>query len=133
MGPDGRPMSLADLQQLALRMSPQIRQAHLDIESARGAALQAGLYPNPSIGYEASSVAEGNPTGDRTPGQQGGFVEQTIVTMGKLSLARQAAKRDIDAAEQKLKATEADVEAQVPTPAISPFWRPAKPTASPGR
>lgn len=115
LGPDGRPMSLADLQQLALRMSPQVRQAHLDIEAARGAALQAGLYPNPSIGYEADTVGEGDYSGNgvHTPGQQGGFVEQTIITMGKLSLAQQAAKREVEAAEQKLKAVEADVAAQV--------------------
>jgi outer membrane protein, heavy metal efflux system len=112
-GPAGQPMTLADLQQLALRMSPQIRQAHLDVETARGVALQVGLYPNPSIGYEASTIGQGNPTGDRTPGQQGGFVEQTVVTMGKLSLARQAATQEIEIAEQKLKATEADVQAQV--------------------
>ena len=112
-GPAGQPMTLADLQELALRMSPQIRQAHLDVEAARGNALQAGLYPNPSIGYESDTIGQGNPTGNRTPGQQGGFVEQTVVTMGKLSLARQAAARDIEIAEQKLKATEADVQAQV--------------------
>lgn len=113
LGPDGRPMTLADLQQLALRMSPQIRQAHLDIEAARGTAVQVGLYPNPSIGYEAGTIGQGDPNGNRTPGQQGGFVEQTIVTMGKLALARQAATRDVEIAEERLKATEADVQAQV--------------------
>jgi cobalt-zinc-cadmium efflux system outer membrane protein len=112
-GPDGRPMTLADLQQTALRMSPQIRQAHLEVEAARGVALQAGLYPNPAIGYETAAIGQGNPEGQRTPGQQGGFVEQTIVTMGKLSLARHAASRDIEIAGQRLKATEADVQAQV--------------------
>ncbi len=112
-GPVGRPLTLTDLQQLALRMTPQIRQAHLDVEAARGNALQAGLYPNPSIGYEADTIGQGNPNGQRSPGQQGGFVEQTVVTMGKLSLAREAAARDIEIADQKLKATEADVQAQV--------------------
>jgi cobalt-zinc-cadmium efflux system outer membrane protein len=112
-GPEGRPMTLADLQMIAQRLSPQIRQAHLDIEAARGLALQAGLYPNPAIGYEAGTIGQGDPNGQRTPGQQGGFVEQTVVTMGKLTLARNAATRDIEIAEQRLKATEADVQALV--------------------
>ena len=113
LGEDGRPLTLSDLQQIALRTNPQIRQAHQDIESARGAALQAGLYPNPSIGYEASSVGQGDPNGVRSSGQQGGFVEQTIVTAGKLSIAREAARREVEINEQKLRATEADVQAQV--------------------
>jgi cobalt-zinc-cadmium efflux system outer membrane protein len=115
LGLDGRPLSLADLQQIALRTNPMIRQAHQDIQAARGLALQAGLYPNPSIGYEATTVGQGGNAGDgtRTPGQQGGFVEQQVITMGKLTLARNAARRDVEIAEQKLKAVETDVLTQV--------------------
>jgi outer membrane protein, heavy metal efflux system len=116
-GPEGRALTLADLQQIALRNNPIIRQAHQDIQAARGNALQAGLYPNPTIGYEASTTGQGNfqGTGARTPGQQGGFVEQQIITAGKLTLARNAALREVDIAEQRLKAIETDVLTQVRT------------------
>ena len=112
-GPDGRPLTLAELQQIALRTNPKIRQALLNVESARGIALQAGLYPNPSIGYESSAIGQGDQDGQRTPGQQGGFVEQTIVTMGKRTLARQAALRDVQIKEQNLRQAESDLQAQV--------------------
>jgi cobalt-zinc-cadmium efflux system outer membrane protein len=113
MGPEGRALTLAQLQEIALRMNPKIRQAHLKVEAARGAALQAGLYPNPSFGYEASAIAQGNQDGQRSPGQQGGFVEQTIVTMGKRTLARQAALRDVQIMEQNLRQAESDLQSQV--------------------
>jgi cobalt-zinc-cadmium efflux system outer membrane protein len=111
--PHGRAYSLSDLQQIALRMNPLIRQAHQDIEAMRGAALQAGLYPNPSVGYEASTIGQGDNNGNRSPGQQGGYIEQTIILAGKLTLAREAALRDVQISEQKLKETEADLQAQV--------------------
>ena len=107
-GPEGRALMLADLQQIALRTSPVIRQAHLDIASAHGAALQAGLYPNPTVGYEADTIGSG-----RTQGQQGGFVNQTVKTGGKLSLARAAAQADVQIAEQKLRQAEAEVQTAV--------------------
>lgn len=78
------PLSLADLEAIALQNNPTLAQAQAQIASFRGAALEAGLYPNPVIGYEAEQIgAEG------TPGEfQGGFVQQTIVTAGKLRLSR---------------------------------------------
>ncbi len=115
LGPKGAPLTLADLQQIALRTNPLIRQAHQDIQAARGLALQAGLYPNPSVGYEAATVGQGNPEGQRSPGQQGGFAEQTIVTAGKLTLAKFAALREVQIAEQKLKQIETEVQTQVRT------------------
>ena len=77
-------LSLSDLEAMALQRNPTLAQASAQIASFRGAALEAGLYPNPTIGYEAEQIgAEG------TPGEfQGGFVQQTIVTAGKLRLSR---------------------------------------------
>jgi hypothetical protein len=49
-GPDGQPLSLGVLQHMAQEGNPGLRQAALDIEAARGAAIQAGLYPNPVFG-----------------------------------------------------------------------------------
>lgn len=77
-------LSLSDLEAIALQHNPTLAQAAAQIRGSRGAALEAGLYPNPIIGYEGEQIgAEG------TPGElQGGFVQQTIVTAGKLRLSR---------------------------------------------
>jgi cobalt-zinc-cadmium efflux system outer membrane protein len=102
------PLSLADLQESARANSPVLRQAALDIDAARGAAIQAGLYPNPSTGYQADSI--GN---NKSNGAQGAFVEQTFKTAGKLRLARAAALMDVRVSEAKFRQSEAEVLAQV--------------------
>ncbi len=112
-GPGGVPLTLADLQQLAIENSPQIRQAHHDIDAARGAYVQAGLYPNPTVGYEGDTIGQSNNDGKRSAGQQGGYIDQLIKTAGKLKLAQQAARFDIEIAEQRLRQTEADLRSQV--------------------
>ena len=81
-GPDGRPYTLADFQRLAAENNPGLRQAASDVEAARGLMIQAGLYPNPNIGY--GNNPDNNNTGS---GVQGAFVEQLIKTGGKLTIA----------------------------------------------
>lgn len=82
-------LSLADLEQLALQYNPTLAQAAAQIDASNSKALQAGLYPNPTIGYQAELIGVKNEAGQRTPGEfQGGFVQQTIVTAGKLRLSR---------------------------------------------
>lgn len=96
---DGEPAwSLVQLQQLAVDNSPVIRQAAAEVEDARGAAVQAGAYPNPTIGYQADSIN----TAD-TAGYHGGFISQTFVTADKLSLAQCAALMRMRAAEFALR------------------------------
>jgi outer membrane protein TolC len=78
------PLSLADLEAIALGNNPTLAQAAAQVRASRGAALEAGLYPNPIVGYEAEQIGAAG-----TPGEfQGGFVQQTIVTAGKLRLSR---------------------------------------------
>lgn len=89
-GPQGKPLTLADLQNLAMSNNPLIRQAASDVEAAKGAAIQAGAYPNPNFGYEADTAGTG-----ATAGFQGFFLEQTIKTAGKLKLAQAAATMDL--------------------------------------
>src|SRR5262249_49394190 len=51
-GPAGAPLPLSELQRIAMTNSPALRQAQAAVESARGAAYQAGLWPNPTFGFE---------------------------------------------------------------------------------
>ena len=76
-------MTLADLEQLALSNNPTLEQAAAGVEVERGHFQQAGLYPNPQIGYvngssDRSSVRQSN----------GAFFSQEIVTAGKLQKAQ---------------------------------------------
>jgi outer membrane protein, heavy metal efflux system len=97
-GPDGHPYTLADLQRLAAANNPTLRQAASDVEAARGLMIQAGLYPNPNIGY--GNNPDNNNTGS---GVQGAFVEQLIKTGGKLTIAVAGARMAMIAAELALK------------------------------
>ncbi|MCI0458850.1 MAG: TolC family protein [Gemmataceae bacterium] len=107
-GPEGHPLTLADLQRLALAHSPVLRQAAADVEAARGAVQQAGLYPNPTVGYEADTAGTGG-----TAGYQGGYIEQQVKTAGKLKLAQAAAAMDLANAELALRRAQIDVMTQV--------------------
>ncbi len=105
-----RPLTLADLEQIARDHSPLVRQAMADIRAAQGTALQVGLYPNPNAGYEADNIGTGN-----TAGYQGAFFEQTIKTAGKLQLARASALVDVANAQVALRRANVDLAHQVRT------------------
>lgn len=86
-------LTLADLEGIALRHNPTLSAAGALVQAARGRQVQAGLYPNPVIGYHATEV--GN---QGTAGQQGGFLSQRFITGGKLELDRAIAGKEIDEA-----------------------------------
>jgi cobalt-zinc-cadmium efflux system outer membrane protein len=84
--PPSAPLSLADLEQLALQRNPTLVQAAANVDTARGREIQSGLYPNPTVGYNGEQIGL---RGKAAPGeQQGMFIDQTIVTAGKLRLNR---------------------------------------------
>ncbi len=92
------PITLAELQKIAEEQSPVVRQAAAVVQSSRGKAIQAGLKPNPTLGYEGDTIG----TAD-TAGYNGVFFTQEIVRGGKLSLAQSAAMQEVRAAEADLK------------------------------
>ena len=79
------PMNLEALEQLALQRNPTLVQAGAQINISRGKAVQAGLLPNPQLGYVAEQMGAEGTAGEL----QGLFVEQEIVTGGKLRLSRE--------------------------------------------
>lgn len=103
-GPEGRPLTLADLQRIGMANSPAIKQATANVQAARGAAEQAGLWPNPTLGFEVDTFGT---TGGA--GYVGGFVEQLIKTAGKLQLARAAATMDLRNAQIARRRAETDL------------------------
>jgi outer membrane protein, heavy metal efflux system len=94
-------MSLADFMQMADANNPTLRQANALVRRSQEQARQAGLYPNPSIGYQGEQIRGGSFGG----GEQGGFVQQTIVLGGKLGLRH-------DTFEQERKSDQIGVEEQ---------------------
>ena len=88
-------MGLPDLVRLTLERNPRLAQAAFAIDAAAGRALQAGLYPNPTL------VVTGDELGDRFgPGGiwTAPYASQEIVTGGKLKLSRAAALKEVDQA-----------------------------------
>jgi cobalt-zinc-cadmium efflux system outer membrane protein len=90
------PLTLEELEQRALEHNPTLAQARSQIEAARGRAEQAGLWPNPSVGYTAEEVSR-SPT--IRGGEHGIFVEQRIPLGGKLKLSQAIYAREADVAE----------------------------------
>ena len=80
------PTTLKDFEDLALANSPTLKQANDLVRRSAAQARQVGLYPNPSVGYEGSEIRGGSFGG----GENGAFVQQTIVLGGKLRLRRRA-------------------------------------------
>lgn len=82
--------SLAEFLSLASENNPTLRQARLQISAELGKALEAGLYPNPILSYQAEQIGVDGPNGSNTPGEfQGGVIEQRVVTASKLRLSRE--------------------------------------------
>lgn len=78
----GTPMNLQAFEQLALQKNPTMKQAQLLASQSSALAHQAGLWPNPTVGYSGEEMRGGSSRG----GQQGGFIQQNIVLGRKLRL-----------------------------------------------
>jgi outer membrane protein, heavy metal efflux system len=88
-------LRLEDLEQMAVANNPTMAQAQANLRVAAGLAKQAGLYPNPTVGYYGDEIRGGFNRG----GKQGGFISQTIVTGGKLRAARRMAELQAEGVE----------------------------------
>ncbi len=89
----GLPLTLADLESLALQHHPSLVQSRMAVQAAEGRLVQAGLYPNPVAGYSADEMGD-----QGTAGKQGGFILQEIVTGKKRRLDRSIASHAIEEA-----------------------------------
>jgi outer membrane protein, heavy metal efflux system len=94
--------TLEQLQKSAIEHNPTLKQAQAEIRAAEGRKRQAGLYPNPTVGYQGEQIRGGSQRG----GEQGGFIQQDIVLGGKLG----AAQRVVD---QERRQAEAEHEEQL--------------------
>src|SRR5258706_2933387 len=100
----GSLITLEQVQKIAIESNPTLRQAEAEIRAAKARQQQSGLYPNPTVAYTGDEIRGGSVGG----GKQGFFVQQTVVTGGKLGLSREVFGRDvklaeIEAEEQKMR------------------------------
>jgi outer membrane protein, heavy metal efflux system len=101
---EGKLFTLDEAQRLAVESNPTLRQAEAEIRASKARQQQAGLYPNPTAGYTGDEIRGGSIAG----GKEGFFVQQSIVTGGKLGKIRavfnqEARLAELEAEEQKLR------------------------------
>jgi len=89
-------IGLGELLRLSLEQNPSLRQAGFEIDAAQGRAVQAGLYPNPTVGVTGEEI------GKRGGIQTFPLVSQEVVTGGKRGLSRSVAEREVDQAQLSL-------------------------------
>jgi cobalt-zinc-cadmium efflux system outer membrane protein len=108
-GPGDKPLTLEDLQRMGRSNSPLLRQAASDVAAAKGAAIQAGAYNNPTAGVQSA-------THSQSGGPSYGFIlGQTITTMGKKKLAEAAAIMDLENAQLAYHRAETDLMSAIRT------------------
>ncbi|MBI4888673.1 MAG: TolC family protein [Acidobacteria bacterium] len=94
------PVTLAELERLAVEHNPTTGAADAVRAAAAGRARQAGAWPNPVVGYSADElIGRGAPD---PRGAHGLFVEQTIPLGGKLRLAQGVFERAIEQADVRI-------------------------------
>lgn len=92
----GRPaLTLEDLERMAMANNPTLAQAEAAVRAAEGRRKQAGLWPNPIVGYENEGLAFTDLVRQFRAGHYF-FAEQNIVTFGKLSKNKNIAAREKD-------------------------------------
>ena len=101
--PAGPVLTLADLERMALDANPTLAQAEAAIRAAEGRRLQAGLFPNPIIGYLGEELST---RAFSEKSEHYFFFEQTVPLGGKLDKSRKVitqekAQAEQDAAAQK--------------------------------
>ncbi len=86
----GQNQTLAEFETLALGNNPTLAQAAARVRAIRGKYTQAGLHPNPVLGYSGEDIGE-----DGSAGKHGLFISQEVVTAGKLRLAQATVSHEI--------------------------------------
>jgi outer membrane protein, heavy metal efflux system len=105
----GALVTLEGVQKIASEANPTLRQAEAEIRAAKARQQQAGLYPNPTVAYTGDEIRGGSVGG----GKQGFFVQQTVVTGGKLGLSRGVFRKEVNLAEIEAEEQRTRVESAV--------------------
>ena len=94
--PEGPAPRLEDLERMALEKNPTISQAESSVAVSQGRRRQAGLYPNPIVGYSGDNLVF---RALNQTSAHGVFVDQTIPLGGKLSKSKRVFARETEQAQ----------------------------------
>ncbi len=97
-GTAGR-LTLAELEQMALSGNPGLARAASVVGVAQGDCIQAGIPPNPTVGYEGQQLGSGG-----LAEQHGVLFQQELVWPSKLRLSRAAAGQRVMRSDHELAA-----------------------------
>jgi cobalt-zinc-cadmium efflux system outer membrane protein len=103
-------LTLAELEQRAMVLNPTLGRARAEVDAARGNWVQAGLGPNPTVGYEGQQLGSGG-----LAEQHGLNFEQELVRRDKLRLSQAVAAQEIARAEHQFRAQQQRVLTDVRT------------------
>lgn len=84
-------ITLAELEQMALKNNPTFAQAEAAIRAAEGRRVQAGLLPNPLVGYAGEELAF---RAFSNKSEHFFFIEQEIPLGGKLSKSKRLVEKE---------------------------------------
>lgn len=97
-------LTLTVLENMAMSANPSLARASASVAAARGAAVQAGLPLNPTVGYEGQQIGSGG-----LAEQHGLLMSQEFLRREKRTLSREVAAREVQMAEYRFVAQRARV------------------------
>lgn len=106
-------LRLHDALATALLRSPDLAAFSWEVRSREARALQAGLAPNPEVGFELENFGGSGDVADFDASETTLLLSQRIETAGKRSKRREAARLDADVAAWEYEAARLRVFAQV--------------------
>lgn len=99
-------LTLAEIERIAVENNPTLAQSESAIRAAEGRMKQAGLWPNPVVGYLGEEFAF---RAFRQKSEHFFFIEQAIPLGGKLAKSRQVAEKGLRQADAEAAAQRARV------------------------
>lgn len=94
--PEASPLGLEQLEAMAIGKNPSVQSAMLEVQRIESLRCQAGLKPNPTLGYFGAQIA------DEGTDQHGLFLQQQFVRGDKLRLNRNVLDQSIMVAQNQL-------------------------------
>ena len=85
-----QPMDLENFLTMSRRLNPTLAQMRAAVDRSEQQGRQAGLAPNPMIGYSGDHIRGGEYHG----GEEGAFLQQSFVLGGKLGLRRNVYRQE---------------------------------------
>ena len=108
----GDTLTLQESLALALARNPRLQAFSWEVRAREATAVQAGRWPNPTLGVETENLSTGNPLGDVVDAEQTVQVSQPIELWGRPGKRRAVAEAERTLADWDYEAARLDVVTQ---------------------